>query len=206
MIIIGVDQSFTETGISIVSKSSILKVTSLPFTKSQPIPEKADMLKIQLSRAIDKCIEKNYNDIRVYYEQIRIAGKTTPFSYIHNAGILEGYIWNAVQQDKYKNIVRLFSVPTQSWKCKVVGSNKSEQNDLKIEPSKYQTFKFLESNKMLKYAMQNASNHQTKGVLCKNGKRYKYNDNKGDSLCIALYGRLPDKDRQGEREIELWTK
>lgn len=198
-VIIGIDQSYTDTGIAITTKGVVRNAFSVPLSGYSSETEKRMALKENLIKVIDKCIDNCYNEIEIYIEQVRINKGKTTFDYLKRAGAMEALIIDIVYMHKYIRAhehIKLYSVSTNAWKSKILGGRQAIKNSSGIDQAKYATFQFLTQRKKLsKYVLQKASK-QTRNYVYKDddGNKWKYNDNIGDAICIALYGYINEKD------------
>jgi len=169
-IILGIDQSYTQTGISICADNELKKVTSIKYKGLKTKSEKRQKVREVLKKVLPKAIEQA-EEVYVYIERIRLYSQGfISTSYLVSTG---GMIASIVDTSKeYK--VKVFSVDTRSWKSKVVGTSKG---------GKQPTVDFIQEKGFDLYVRTD-----------KNGKAI-YDDDAADSACIALYGFL-DKKKQ----------
>lgn len=203
--IIGIDQSYTDTGLTVLTQGGFSLVTSVTFKECGSSKyRKCDLLRSKIIRAVELCHSNGYTDVTINYEQIRYnnpvnSKKKTTFGNTHGSSIMEGFIWDAAARCE----TTLYSVPTISYRSAVVGNTKGVENDLGIDPSKYPTYTFLLSTGQIRPFLDTPRPSKRKGIVLYKGERMWYNDNKGDSACIALYGTLPAQRRKGANKIEL---
>lgn len=177
-IIIGIDQAYTRTGISIVADGELIKVKSISFKGCRNKIEKRkhlrNILDILLSNLSKKAIL-----VAIYVERIRTfsqgQGKKGGFglrpSYLKSTGALIGMIVDKASEYN----VQVYSVDTRSWKSKVIGTSKGgKQPAVDLIQSKGFDL-FLRENK--------------KGEKI-------YDDDAADSACIALYGFIDAKQQK----------
>jgi hypothetical protein len=208
--VIGIDQSYDETGIGISVNGKCVAAKTINMNKkwfrindkivnNQSV--KRRLLKIEL-RKIFKKYKPDYN-IVVIFERIRtFSGKGSHINpnYIKVTGALVGVIVDACFED----FIECYSVDTRSWKSRVVGTSKSamvwnEKKGKEVEDKKLPTLnwvnkqigKKINPNILKKYANKD-------GIID--------NDNLADGICISLYGFLLEKDQLLEREDEGWGK
>ena len=165
-IIIGVDQSYTRTGISIAADGKLLKVSSIAFRGHRSKSDKRKALSGMIRRILSLNASKAHS-VRLICERIRTFsyagkgrdGKGKSFlniNYIKCTGALIATLVDVSAEFG----IEVYSVDTRSWKSKIVGTSKGGK-----EP----TLKYVKSI----------------GFDC--GK----NDDAADSACIALYGFHP---------------
>jgi hypothetical protein len=171
-LVIGIDQSYTRTGISIAADGKLYKVGSEAFKGCKNKTEK----RIKLARVLERILSVNTakaHKIIILCERIRMfSGGAVSISYIKATGALIGCIVDAA----YKYNVSVYSVDTRSWKAQVVGTTKAAANgDKKLPTIRYIcSLGFMDSLKSV----------NKKGEVV-------YNDDAADSACIALYGFIP---------------
>ncbi len=178
--VIGVDQSYTRTGISIAVDGKLRKVSSIDFRGARVKPVKRKMLGDMLSYIIKKNQHKA-TEALIICERIRTfsAGKDAKkksfisMDYIKGTGALISVIVDTA----YEFGISVYSVDTRSWKAQVLGSSKSKKEDKKLE-----SIKFV---KKLGFDLEYKS---PRGLQ-------KFDDDAADSACMALYGFIP-KEKQ----------
>ena len=137
-IIIGIDQSYKNTGITIIrNKTELLLLTSINFSNYKNNSEKRNKLKKELDNLIKKCKAKYDNaKITIVFERIRLQSQGfINIDYIKSIGALNAIIIDTA----YNNNVKCYSVDTRCWKSQIVGSSKPLENKFGIDPEKYRT-------------------------------------------------------------------
>lgn len=176
-IVIGFDQSYTNTGISIAADGVLKKVGSTNYYKGVGKSKTAKRNYIReitrkiLSQNIDKA-----KKVVIYVERIRTfstGGQKDSYGlkpgYIKMTGALVACIVDVAAEFG----VKVYSVDTRSWKAQIVGTAKNKTEDKKLET--YYFVKDLGFDMSFKNKLGNT----------------KYDDDACDSACIALYGFLP---------------
>lgn len=186
-IVIGVDQSYTSTGISIAIDGKLKKVTSVNLKAFQTNSEKRRYIKRVLNRIITKNSQKA-SEMVILCERISTYRKAfgskgnmqgaNP-NYLKMTGALVAVLVDTAAEYG----INVYSVDTRSWKSKIVGSSKSKNEGGKRE-AKMDTVKHVEK---LGFSM--FIREKQKG---KNKGEAIYDDDAADSGCIALYGFLPN--------------
>ena len=185
-LVIGIDQSYTRTGISIAGDDKILKVGYIPFEPSECHSEKRKKVKGKLTQII-KLNQSKASQMVVIVERIRqFSGGNLSMDYIKSTGALIGCIVDTASEFG----IPVYSADTRSWKSQVVGTSVPKANKYNVDPKKWPTIEYLltrddvcESDILVKV-----------GKRCKKyaikigGDKYCYNDDAADSACIALYG------------------
>lgn len=177
-LVIGIDQSYTRTGVSIAIDGKLRKVTSLAF---KGLKDKSQKRK-ELARVILSIIEKNQHkasEVLIICERIRTfsggkGGGDSGFlstAYIKSTAALIASVVDAA----YPFGIKVYSVDTRSWKSKIIGSSKSINGDPKIA-----TVLHVRSLGFNLSHINKAGNET-------------HDDDAADSACIALYGFLPVK-------------
>ncbi len=194
-IVIGIDQSYTRTGVSIAADGQLMKVTSLAFRGCRNKSEKRK----ELAKVLHKIIQANQHKAShmvIICERIRTfshhKGKGQPTEgeeqgsgmfistdYIKATGALVATIVDVA----YEYGVPVFSVDTRSWKSKVVGNSKGSKKD----GNKLQTVNFVMAKGF------DVSSVNKKGNIV-------YDDDAADSACIALYAFIPKHLRSLKKE------
>lgn len=209
-VVIGIDQSYTRTGITVLYDKEIFEMHSLDFKGCKTNTEKRNTLKTELRRIIDKVIyeadiENIKKDIMVITERIRLRSQSfLSENYLKATGALIATIIDV--GDYY--MCPVYSVDTRAWKSVIVGSSKPLNNPYGINPEKYRTILYMRNKGLLKWIAEEYTGRGEKGVIWANrrtveGKkekiRIKINDDLADSYCIAMYGFLP-KSKQKLKE------
>ena len=186
-LVIGIDQSYTRTGISLAGDGKLLKVSYIPFEPSECHSEKRKKVSNKLSHIIQMNQHKA-SQLVVIVERIRqFSGGTLSMDYIKSTGALIGCIVDtAAEYD-----IPVYSADTRSWKSQVVGTSVPKANSFNVDPKKWPTIEYL---------LKRRSDVRESDILVPVGKRskkfakklggtkYCYNDDAADSACIALYG------------------
>lgn len=194
MVVIGIDQSYTRTGITILQDKKILRMKSINFEECKNNTEKRlaiyTYLEIIFKRRLKKQIEQN--DVIIITERIRLRSQGfLSEAYIKSTGAL---IATIIDVARLYN-VPVYSVDTRSWKGQIVGDSKPLQNPYGINPEKYRTILYMRDKGLLKYIAEEYKGRGKKGVINVkiDGEKVpcKINDDMADSYCIAMYGYLP---------------
>lgn len=197
-IVIGIDQSYTRTGITVLEDKKILGMHSVNFDGCKTNTEKREHLKHFIESLFD-----NYNidNVMVITERIRLRsqGFLSEF-YIKSTGALIATIIDIFATYD----IPVYSVDTRSWKSQIVGNSKPLENSYGINKEKYRTILYLRSKGLLKHIVEPYTGRGKQGVvnIKINGKRTpcKINDDLADSYCIAMYGFLPEHKQKLKEE------
>lgn len=188
-IVIGVDQSYKRTGISIGIDGELKKVGSLDFKGLESRSEKRKHLSNVLSRLLKKATQEALETI-IICERIRTFsndgakkakggfGGLKP-DYIKMTGALVGRIVDTGMDYN----VETYSVDTRSWKSKIVGSSKAKKDKDGKRDAKSETVNFIQG-KGFDLFIREKKNGKNKGEKI-------FDDDAADSACMCLYGFLP---------------
>ena len=202
-IVIGIDQSYTRTGITILEDKKILRMKSINFEECKNNTEKRlaiyTYLETIFKRRLKKQIEQN--NVIIITERIRLRSQGFLSEvYIKSTGALVATIIDIARLYN----VPVYSVDTRSWKSQIIGDSKPMQNPYGINPEKYRTILYMRDRGLLKYIAEEYNGRGEKGVINVkiDGKRVpcKINDDLADSYCIAMYGFLPKTKQKIEEE------
>lgn len=179
-IAIGIDQSYTRSGISIAADGKLLKVSSIDY---KGLTSKSDKRR-KIRNIVIQVITKNQHKSKqmvIICERIRTfshhagptqitddvkPGQFISTNYIKATGALIATIVDTAAEYG----VKVYSADTRAWKAQVVGPQKKGAVDKKLE-----TIKFVTS---LGFDVSLGPNK--KGIK-------QFNDDAADSACIALY-------------------
>lgn len=180
LLVIGLDQSYTDTGICLAVDGIPKIAKSISF---KGINEKSDKRRI-----IQKCLEsilKKYQykyNIEIVMEAVRLFSGSSPHistSYIFSTCALVGSIVDFANN----NGVPVYWVETRSWKKKVLGSSKPSGRKLVgvKDQKKVDSVLFALNNGFKKQVSYKVERGKNKGKI-------RYNDNIADAICIAIAG------------------
>lgn len=200
-VVVGIDQSYSRTGITVLCDKEIFEMYSLDFKGCKTNTEKRNTLKTELRRIIDMVIyetgiESTREDITIVTERIRLRSQGfLSENYLKATGALIATIIDVA--DYY--MCPVYSVDTRAWKSAIVGSSKPLNNPYGINPEKYRTILYMRNKGLLHWIAEEYKGRGEKGVIWANrtvrGRkekvRIKVNDDLADSYCIAMYGFLP---------------
>ena len=178
--IIGFDQSYTRTGIAIVSNGKLRKVTSEPFKGITNKSDKRIKISDDVTRLIHKCLERyNADEISIIVERIRTftAGTDLRPEFIKSQGALIAVIVDIA----HSYGIKVWSVDTRCWKSRILGTSKPifEPIEGVKDPQKFGSVRFV-IGLGFKEALE-----VRRG---RNNSIVSLNDDAADAACIALYG------------------
>lgn len=195
-IVIGIDQSYKNTGISVSADGKLLKVSSINLEKYCNNSNKREYLAGRLKKILEKIYNKA-GEVVCIIERIRLRSQGfLNIDYIKSIGALNALIVDTMSLYG----IPVYSVDTRCWKAQIVGTSKpgNPDNIWKMEPEKYPTFEWLKMNypKLLMSVFIDMTNsRKKKNVFEENGKLWKINDDACDSAAISLFGFYGDKSK-----------
>ena len=206
-VVIGIDQSYTRTGITVLCDKEIFEMYNIDFKGCKTNTDKRRVLREQLSKVIETIREEldEYTpDIITERIRLRSQGFLSE-NYLKATGALIATIIDTA--DYY--MCPVYSVDTRAWKSAIVGSSKPLQNPYGINPEKYRTILYLKQKGLLHRIAEEYEGRGEKGIIWANRKltggkkekvRIKINDDLADSYCIAMYGFLPESKQKLKEE------
>jgi hypothetical protein len=193
-LVIGIDQSYKNTGISMAAGGILLAVKSIQLEKLISNSAKREKIRLELTRALEKAIN-NSDTVICVIERIRLRSKGfLNINYIKSIGALNAVIVDTC--DKYN--VKVYSVDTRCWKAQVVGTSKPQENNYGVPPEKWPTIKWLIKKGFKDSILIKVKGRKNKGTFTENGIKYKYNDDAADSAAISMFYFIGDKNKLEE--------
>lgn len=190
MVVIGIDESYTRTGITVLEDKKLLKMYSVDFTRCKNNYDKRKALRSVLESILDKLLRKYKPiEIKCIIERIRTfsGGHMSSQYLITTGGLIVTILDVFLGYD-----IKVYSVETRAWKSAIVGTYKPKENKYGINPNKYPTILYLKQKGFLKYIAEEYKGRGKKGVINVkiDGEKVpcKINDDMADSYCIAMYG------------------
>lgn len=201
-IVIGIDQSYTRTGITVLKNKQVHRMKSLDFKECKNNTEKRLELYTYIETLFKRLLKKEVQNENVIIITERIRLRSQGFlseAYIKSTGALIATIIDIASLYN----VPVYSVDTRSWKSQIVGNSKPLENKYGINPEKYRTILHLKQKGLLRFIIEPYKGRAKKGIVNVNidGTKTpcKINDDLADSYCIAMYGYLP-KSKQKLKE------
>ena len=195
-VVIGVDQSYSNTGISIAADGKLIKVRSLQLEKFKMNSEKRRALSDTLSGLL-RAVCPKAKEVICIIERIRLRSQGfLNIDYIKSIGALNSIIVDMC----HEHCVPVYSVDTRCWKAQVIGTSKPMSNKYGVPEEKWPTVHWL-----LKRGWENSiiipvEGRKTKGTFIRQGKKYMYNNDAADSAGIAMFGFVGDQDKLKEEK------
>lgn len=191
-IVIGIDQSYQDTGVSVCADGKLIKLSRIEFESAWDNSRKRKEIKDRLGSLFERAVSRA-GHVKVLVERVRL--KSDGFiniNYIKAIGALNACIVDVAQEYGLK----VFSVDTRVWKARVVGTSKPKSNPYGFDEKKWPTIEHIVKIGHGESIKQAVSKQKKKAVLIDDdGARYTYNDNIADSACIALYGFVGDSEK-----------
>ena len=174
--IIGLDQSYKRTGISIAVNGKLKKVTSIDFKGVKSKTAKRLLLSEKLDKAIKSCLKKyKPEDIAIVCERIRTFTSSYDIrpDYMKSTGALIAYIVDT----GFKYGITTYSIDTRAWKSAVLGSSRPIFPPVPgvKDPQKFGSVAYI-----MKLGFED--NLRSKS----NRNKYYMDDDMADGACIAL--------------------
>lgn len=190
-VVIGIDQSYNNTGISIVADGKIVKVRSVRLEKYKSNSDKRRALTEVLDGLL-KVVCPKAKDVICIIERIRLRSQGfLNIDYIKSIGAL-----NSIIVDKCNEYyVPVYSVDTRCWKAQVIGSSKPMSNKYGVPDEKWPTVKWLIDQGFEDSILIKVEGRKSKGTFLRKGQKYMYNNDAADSAGIAMFGFKGDKEK-----------
>jgi hypothetical protein len=135
MYCIGIDQSYTNTGIAVSKDGVLLSGTSHKPKGKNKAAKRLDMYNI-LIWDLAELKHATKDEIVIVYERIRLySGGRISMPYIIATAALCG----TIQEVAHELGIKCYSVDTRAWKASVIGTTAKQENNEKIQPEKYPT-------------------------------------------------------------------
>lgn len=186
-VVIGIDQSYQNTGVTIVVNGKIKKIASIELAKQcKTNSERRKLLNNRLSGVFNRASSK-YNSVVCIVERARLHGGPTSFiniDAIKAIGALTATIVDAASEYD----IPVYSVDTRCWKSQVIGTSKGERNIFNVPEEKWPTIQWICSQGFEDSILIDITgSKQTKGTFERNGHKYIYNNDAADSAGIAMF-------------------
>lgn len=198
-VVIGIDQSYRRTGISLVIDGKLRDVKSIDLERCKNNSERRGVLQTKLQHLISSVVDKT-DEIVCICERARIHGGPTSFiniDAIKSMGALTALIVDVC--NKYD--IEVYSVDTRAWKAQVVGTSKPQANKFGVPEEKWPTVKWVIGKGFESKILIDVTNtRKQKGTFERDGNKYMYNNDAADSAGIAMYYIIGNREKlQKER-------
>lgn len=190
--VIGVDQSYKNCGISIAADGELLKVSNLSF-KGVESHSKARKLLAAKLHGIIELNERKADQMICVFERIRQFSRGfISMPYITGMGALNATMVDACDDHG----VLCYSVNTKSWKSAVVGTCKPKDNEYGVPPEKFPTVEWVIERGFENDILKPVEGRRTKNTfIAEDGIRYYYDDDAADGAGIAMSPFCVDSER-----------
>lgn len=190
-IVLGIDQSYNRTGISISADGKLLKVKSINFAKCKDNTEKRNKLRKTLNKVSNSASAKGIEVICVI-ERIRLRSQGfLNIDYIKSIGALNSVIIDVMTI----NDIPVYSVDTRCWKSQVVGTSKPMKNKFGVPDEKWPTVKWCIEKGFESSILKEVKGRREKGTFTKNGVKYEYDNDASDSAAISQFYFVGDRNK-----------
>ena len=199
-VVIGIDQSYKRTGISVLKNKEVVRMYSVDFEDCENNTDKRNMLYGYMERILKKACSKQ-NKVIVITERIRLRSQNfLSENYIKATGALVATVIDVCTLYG----VPVYSVDSRAWKSAIVGTSRPMDNKYGINPEKYPTILYMRRKGLLEPLLIPYHGKGKKGIIPVrvHGEHalYEVNDDLADSYCIALYGFLPENRQKLKEE------
>ena len=192
-VVVGIDQSYNNTGISIAADGKLKKVKSLRLEGLENNSEKRRALASTLDGLL-RSVAPRTDEVVCIIERIRLRSQGfLNIDYIKSIGALNSVIVDTC----HDHGVTVYSVDTRCWKSQVIGTSKPSQvpNKYGVPDEKWPTVKWLLNQGWESSLIVPVSPRKKKGTFERDGQRFMYNNDAADSAGIAMFGFLGDQDK-----------
>ena len=192
-VVVGIDQSYNNTGISIAADGKLKKVKSLRLEGLENNSEKRRALASTLDGLL-RSVAPRTDEVVCIIERIRLRSQGfLNIDYIKSIGALNSVIVDTC----HDHGVTVYSVDTRCWKSQVIGTSKPSQapNKYGVPDEKWPTVKWLLNQGWENSLIVPVSPRKKKGTFERDGQRFMYNNDAADSAGIAMFGFLGDQDK-----------
>lgn len=195
-VVIGIDQSYSNTGISIAADGELKKVKSIRLNKYETNSDKRRALGETLDGLL-RLVTPKAESLICIIERIRLRSQGfLNIDYIKSIGAL-----NSIIVDKcHAYGVEVYSVDTRCWKAQVIGTSKSMSNKFGVPEEKWPTVRWLLKQGWEESILIPIEGRKTKGTFVRDGQKYMYNNDAADSAGIAMFGFIGDQDKLQEEK------
>ena len=183
-VVVGIDQSYKNTGISIAADRKLVKVRSLQLDSYKTNSDKRRALANTLDGLL-KAVCPKAREVVCIIERIRLRSQGfINIDYIKSIGALNSVIVDVCSL----YCVQVYSVDTRCWKSQVIGTSKPKSNRYGVPDEKWPTVEWLlkqgfESDILIDMS----ETRKSKGTFVRGNKKYMYNNDAADSAGIAMF-------------------
>lgn len=190
-VVVGIDQSYNNTGISIAADGKLIKVRSIHLDKYITNSDKRRALADTLNGLLRAVCPKG-KEVVCIIERIRLRSQGfLNIDYIKSIGALNSIIVDTCHDYG----IPVYSVDTRCWKAQVIGTSKSLPNKYGVPEEKWPTVRWLIKQGWEDSILMPIEGRKTKGTFTRNGQKYMYDNDAADSAGIAMFGFIGDQDK-----------
>lgn len=190
-VVIGIDQSYQNTGISVAADGKLKHVKAIDLSKLKSKREKRIAVKKELEKVISK-VKPKAGEVVCVVERIRLHTHTgMSVDYIKAIGALIATISDVCANHS----IETYSVDTRCWKSQIVGTSKPQANSFGVPPEKWPTIQWCIAQGFEDAITHEITGRKVKGTFVRDGKRYMYDNDAADSAAIAMFGFYGDPDK-----------
>lgn len=193
-IVIGIDQSYKNVGISICADGKLKKVTSIHLEKAKNNSEKRKIIESKLTKLLDKVTIRS-EEVICIIERIRLHSQGfLNIDYIKSIGALNALIVDVC----YSYDVMVYSVDTRCWKSTVIGTSKGRPNNFGVPEEKWPTVEWLINKDFESSILEKVEGKRSKGTFIRDNQKWEYNNDAADSAAISVFGFIGDSNKLKE--------
>lgn len=190
-VVVGIDQSYVNTGISIVADGQLKKVRSLNLEGHKTNSDKRRALAETLDGLLSSVAQKAEKLVCII-ERIRLTSQGfLNIDYIKSIGALNSIIVDKCQEYG----VEVYSVDTRCWKAQVIGTSKGMPNKFGVPEEKWPTVRWVIRKGFEDSILIPVEGRKTKGTFVRDGQKFMYNNDAADSAGIAMFGFVGEQDK-----------
>lgn len=199
-IVIGIDQSYKNTGISLVADGTLKDVRSLYLDKCQSNSKRREVLRVHLDKLL-RLASTKAERVVCMVERTRIHGGSTSFINIDAIKAMGALTATIVDVCAIYDVA-VFSVDTRCWKSQVVGTSKGQSNRYGVPEEKWPTVRWVISQGFRDKIVEDWTDQKrSKGSWTDSkGKKWHYNDDAADSAGIAMFWSVGDHNKLKEEK------
>lgn len=183
-VVIGIDQSYKRTGMSVVGDGKLLHVCSADLTESDDKTWKRNEVRKHVRRALDLACSRSEDKPVVVLERIRMFSQQfVSIPYIKQMGALNSVIID----EAHEFGVETYSIDTRAWKAGVLGTSKPAANDFGVPPEKWPCVDWVIRHGFEMSVKLPVFGRRQKGTFTDaDGKKWEYDNDACDSAGIAM--------------------
>ena len=197
-IVIGVDQSYKNTGISIIADGVLRDIKSIRLEKYKANSKKRYVIRSHIKKLLELSTKRALSVICIV-ERARIHGGPNSFINIDAIKAI-GALTATIVDVCAMYDVPVFSVDTRCWKSQVIGTSKGSPNKYGVPQEKWPTVKWCIGLGFEDKILVPVPSRKTKGTFVRNGQKYQYNDDAADSAGIAMFYVVGDRNKLKEEK------